>query len=63
MSSVDPYSYLHQVSMQLSRLTGREEIEETLDRLESLYQLIPADMQENAEHLIDLLRERLKGTE
>ena len=63
MSGVDPYSYMHQVSMRLRDLTDRDEIEETLDNLEYLFEVIPPEMQENAEQLISLLRERLKAAE
>ena len=63
MSGVDPYSYMHQVSMRLRDLTDRDEIEETLDKLEYLFEVIPPEMQENAEQLIGLLRERLKAAE
>jgi hypothetical protein len=60
MSGVDPYSYMHEVAMRLPGLTGRDEIEEVLDKLEYLFEVIPPEMQENAETLIGLLRERLK---
>ena len=63
MSGVDPYSYMHQVSMRRRELTDRDEIEETLDHLEYLFEVIPPEMQENAEQLISLLRERLKAAE
>lgn len=63
MSGVDPYSYMHQVTMRLHEMTGRDEIEEALDKLEYLFEVIPPEMQDNAEHLIGLLRERLKVAE
>ena len=63
MSGVDPYSYMHQVSMRLSGMTDPDEIEEALDRMEYLFEVIPPEMQENAEQLISLLRERLKSAE
>lgn len=49
--------------MRLSEMTDRVEIEEALDRMERLCEVIPAEMQENAEQLISLLHERLKGAE
>ena len=49
--------------MRLSEMTDRDEIEEALDRMERLFEAIPAEMQENAEQLISLLRERLKDAE
>ena len=63
MSGVDPYSYMHQVSMRLAEMTGRDEIEDALDHMEYLSEVIPPEMQENAEQLISLLRERLKNAE
>lgn len=63
MSGVDPYSYMHQLSMRLDNLTGRDEIEEALDEIEYLFEVIPPEMQENAEQLISLLREKLKAAE
>ena len=49
--------------MRLHEMTDRDEIKEALDRMESLFKVIPAEMQDNAEQLISLLRERLKGAE
>ncbi len=63
MSGVDPYSYMHQLSMRLDNLTGRDEIEEALDEIEYLFEVIPPEMQENAEQLISLLREKLKAAD
>ena len=63
MSGVDPYSYMHQVSMRLHEMTDRDELEKALDRMEDLFKVIPPEMQDNAEQLIGLLRERLKGAE
>lgn len=60
MSGVDPYSYMHQVSMRLREMTDRDEIEEALDQLEYLFEIIPPEMQDNAEQLISLLREKLR---
>jgi hypothetical protein len=60
MSGVDPYSYMHQVSMRLREMTDRDEIEEALDQLEYLFEIIPPEMQDNAEILIGLLREKLQ---
>lgn len=61
MSGVDPYSYMHQVSMRLREMTDRDEIEEALDQLEYLFEIIPPEMQDNAEQLISLLREKLRS--
>lgn len=59
MSGVDPYAYMHQVSLKMHELTSRNEIETVLDELEYLFEVIPPDMQDNAETLISLLREKL----
>ena len=59
MSGIDPYAYMQQVSIQLNELTGRDEIETVLDELEYLFEVIPPEMQDNAETLIALLREKL----
>ncbi len=63
MSGVDPYSYMHQLSMRLDNLTDRDEIEEALDEIEYLFEVIPPEMQDNAEQLISLLREKLKAAD
>lgn len=49
--------------MRLHELTDRDEIEATLGELEYLFEAIPPEMQENAEELISLLRERLRAAE
>lgn len=59
MSGIDPYSYMYQVSTRLHELKSRDEIETALDELEYLFEVIPPDMQDNAENLIALLRRKL----
>lgn len=59
MSGIDPYAYMQQVAIQMHELTGRDEIETVLDELEYLFEVIPPEMQDNAETLIRLLREKL----
>lgn len=59
MSGIDPYAYMQQVSIQLQELNTRDEIETALDELEYLFEVIPPEMQDNAETLISLLREKL----
>ena len=59
MSGIDPYAYMHQVAIKMDKLTGRDEIETVLDELEYLFEVIPPEMQDNAEKLIGLLREKL----
>ena len=59
MSGIDPYAYMQQVSMQMHELNTRDEIETALDELEYLFEVIPPEMQDNAEQLITMLREKL----
>jgi hypothetical protein len=62
MSGVEPYAYMQQVAVKMDELTGRDEIETVLDELEYLFEIIPPEMQENAEKLIGLLRDKLANT-
>jgi len=59
MSGIDPYAYMQQVSMQMHDLKSRTDIEMALDELEYLFEVIPPDMQDSAEQLITMLREKL----
>ncbi len=59
MSGIDPYAYMQQVAVKMDELTSRDEIETVLDELEYLFEVIPPDMQDNAEKLISMLREKL----
>jgi hypothetical protein len=59
MNGIDPYAYMQQVAIKMNELTARDEIETVLDELEYLFEVIPPEMQDNAEKLISLLREKL----
>jgi len=59
MNGVDPYAYMQQVAVRMNEFTSRNEIETVLDELEYLFEVIPPDMQDNAEKLISMLREKL----
>ena len=59
MSGVDPYGYMREVAGRLDTLNTRSEIEPVLDELEYLFEVIPPEMQDGAEKLIVLLRDRL----
>lgn len=61
MSGVDPYAFMQQVSMQMHEYRTRGEIEAALDELEYLFEVIPPEMQDGAEKLIGMLRDRLSG--
>ncbi len=59
MNGIDPYAYMQQVAIKMNELTARDEIETVLDELEYLFEVIPPEMQDNAEKLISMLREKL----
>ena len=59
MNGIDPYAYMQQVAIKMDELTARDEIETVLDELEYLFEVIPPEMQDNAEKLISLLRIKL----
>jgi hypothetical protein len=54
---------MQQVAARMHELTTRNEIETVLDELEYLFEVIPPELQDNAEKLISLLREKLCGAE
>lgn len=59
MSGVTPYRTLHDIARALPELTRCEEIEAARDELEYLFEVIPAEMQEYAEPIIESLRRKL----
>ena len=59
MNGIDPYTYMQQVAIKMDELTERQEIETVLDEVEYLFEVIPPEMQDNAEKLIGLLRAKL----
>lgn len=59
MNGIDPYAYMQQIAIKMDQLTNRREIETVLDELEYLFEVIPPEMQDNAEKLISMLREKL----
>ena len=59
MNGVDPYAYMQQVAISMDELKTKHEIETVLDELEYLFEVIPPEMQDNAETLIGQLREKL----
>jgi len=63
VNGIDPYAYMQQVAARMHELTTRNEIETVLDELEYLFEVIPPELQDNAEKLISLLREKLCGAE
>ena len=63
MDGIDPYAYMNQVAAKLDSLTRRDQVEKALDDVEYLFEVIPPEMQDQAETLIDLLRRRLSEFE
>ncbi|HEY9053060.1 MAG TPA: hypothetical protein VIQ03_16025 [Gammaproteobacteria bacterium] len=61
MNGIDPYAYMHKVSLSMDKLKTRNEIETVLDEIEYLFEIIPPEMQDNAEKLISLLRQKLNN--
>jgi len=59
MNGIDPYAYLTQVSMKMDSLTQRDQIETVLDEVEYLFEVIPPELQDLAEPIIETLRKRL----
>ena len=59
MPGVDPYGYLTEVSRAMDTLTQRDEIETALDEVEYLFEVIPPELQDLAEPIIEALRKKL----
>ena len=60
MAVVHPDRYINEIARRMPELTGRDEIEEALDRLEYVFEVVPPEVQDNVEILIRMLREKLK---
>lgn len=58
MSGIDPYAYMRQVAGQLDGL-DRDALNTVLDELEYLFEVIPPDLQDLAEGLMERVRQRL----
>jgi hypothetical protein len=59
MNGIDPYAYLNQVSIKMDTLTQRDQIETVLDEVEYLFEVIPPELQNLVEPIIEELRKRL----
>ena len=59
LSGADPYSHLAEVARTLDTLTQRDEIETVLDEVEYLFEVIPPELQDLAEPVIEILRKKL----
>jgi hypothetical protein len=62
MTGVTPYRTLHDIARALPELTQREDIIAALDELEFLFEVIPPELQEYAEPVIEALRKKLADT-
>jgi ribosome assembly protein YihI (activator of Der GTPase) len=58
MNGLDPYAYMQQVSAELERL-GPEQLNTVLDELEYLFEVIPPELQDLADGLMERVRHRL----
>jgi hypothetical protein len=58
---VNPYTYLAEVSSSIDTLTQRDEIETVLDEVEYLFEVIPPELQDLAEPIIQTLRNKLSN--
>ena len=56
---VDPYKYLAEVSRTIDALRQRDQIETVLDEVEYLFEVIPPELQDLAEPVIEKLRKKL----
>jgi len=61
MSGVTPYISMNKIAARLDELDTYESVTEALDEIEYLFEVIPPELQEPAETLIALLREKLKA--
>jgi capsid portal protein len=58
-NGIDPYRTLQDVSLRLDSLTDPGEIETALDEVEYLFEVIPPEIQDLAELIINALRKKL----
>ena len=56
---VAPYKYLAEVSRTIDTLRQRDQIETVLDEVEYLFEVIPPELQDLAEPIIEALRKKL----
>jgi hypothetical protein len=60
MAVINPDKYIYEIAKCMLELTGRDEIEEALDKLEYVFEVVPPEVQDNVETLIRMLREKLR---
>ena len=56
---IDPYGYLAEVSRVMDTLTQQNQIETVLGEVEHLLEVIPPELQDLAEPIIEALRKKL----
>ncbi|MET0066921.1 MAG: hypothetical protein ABW076_11315 [Candidatus Thiodiazotropha sp.] len=60
MYGIDPHATLQKIAARLDRLSDRDEIVTALDEVEYVFEVIPPEMQDTAEQIIALLRQKLE---
>lgn len=60
MNGIEPYEYMTQLSMNLAAMDNLQEVEAALDRLEYLFEVMPPELLDLAEELIDQVRKKLE---
>ena len=58
---INPYVRMREIAQQLDELQSHDAIESALDEVEYFFEVIPPEMQDSAEQLIGLLRDKLAG--
>lgn len=62
IDGIDPYAIMVKIAGELDHLTDRDEIVAALDEIEYLFEILPPEMQDSAEQLIQRLRHKLEQT-
>ena len=62
LPGVDPYRYLAEVARNMESYTERDQIETVLDEVEYLFEVIPPELQDLAEPIIETLRKKLSDS-
>ncbi|MET0052560.1 MAG: hypothetical protein ABW095_15975 [Candidatus Thiodiazotropha sp.] len=60
MYGIDPHATLQKIATRLDSLSERDEIVTALDEVEYVFEVIPPEMQDTAEQIIALLRQKLE---
>ena len=49
MAVINPDKYIYEIARRMPELTGRDEIEEALDKLGYVFEVVPPEVQDNVE--------------